>query len=71
MSVAEPGGGILIVRVHHAPDGSCRIRLTRVVDREERPVVTVGDVDEACRAVREWLDDTTGTGPPPRPRAVR
>jgi hypothetical protein len=35
--------------------GTLRIRISRVVDRSELPVVTVAEIEDACTIVRGWL----------------
>lgn len=55
----------LILRAWLEPGIPPRLR-ARVVEiipgREERPVIVTTSVDEACRAVRDWLETLQGTG---------
>jgi hypothetical protein len=62
--MGDPRGmsGILIVRAWSQPRGNAlRIRLTRVADGRERPVVTATSPEEACLAVQRWLEDVFGS----------
>ncbi|GLZ45355.1 hypothetical protein Acsp06_15400 [Actinomycetospora sp. NBRC 106375] len=59
MSTGETG---VMVLAAWREDGALRVRLTAADDlgAPVRPVGVAGTVDDACEAVRRWLEDRAG-----------
>lgn len=49
--------GMLILRAWVERESGLRVRITRTLDGRELPVVMAADVEDACTAVREWLNN--------------